>query len=126
MDLTKSLEGLIDAREKLATRQGIDNPTFISEQMMRLSQYTASAEAHLADLEYNFEIKEAQVYKSYLLDRKLTTTAAERLAKADLAEEKAQIKRLSRLVSSAWRTIGICQSRIRHLEGEFKVGGQVT
>ncbi len=72
MDLNSALQGVTDAREKLATRDGISNPTFISENMMRLSQYTAAVEAHLADLEYEFEIKEAQTYKSYLVDRKLT------------------------------------------------------
>ena len=123
MDLEVALKGMFDSENSLRSRTGINNPTYMSEQMMRLSQYLGAVEEHLADLERSFEIKEAVMMKDRLLDRRppMPVTKAEREVAIELAEEKGQIKYLTRLVKSGWSQVGIIQSRINHLVREAQI-----
>lgn len=120
IELSEALKGMFYAENQLRSREGIYNPTFQSEQMMRLSQYTGSVEEHLAEVERDYEIKLAMELKKRLLDTKppMKITQAEREVDILLAEQKAQIKYLTRLVGSAWKQSGIIQSRINHLVRE--------
>lgn len=118
MDLDKALKGMFDAEEKLRSKAGVNNPTYMSENMMRLSQYTGAVEEKLAEIEKQQELDYAVKLKEYLIDQKMKVTQAERMVDMDLAESKGQIKYLTRLISSAWKQVGVIQSRINHLTRE--------
>lgn len=118
MELNVALQGLFNAENSLRTPVGITNPVLMSEQMMRISQYTAAVEETLAELERDFEVQYATMLKERILDGNMKVTQAEREVDIVLAEVKGQIKYLTRIVSSAWRQVGIIQSRINHLTRE--------
>jgi hypothetical protein len=115
MDLDTALKGMFDAENALRSREGVHNPTFMSEQMMRLSQYVGAVEEHLADYERELEFQEGTLLKRYMIDNKVKVTEAQRLIDIDIAERKGQIKYLTRIVKSAWSQVGVIQSRINHL-----------
>lgn len=115
MDLDTALKGMFDAENALRSREGVNNPTFMSEQMMRLSQYVGAVEEHLADYEREIEFQEGILLKRYMIDNKVKVTQAERMVDIEIAELKGQIKYLTRLVKSAWSQVGVIQSRINHL-----------
>jgi hypothetical protein len=117
MDLKTSLTGLLDAQHELQTPQGISNPTTLSEQMMRLAAYTSSVEEFLAGLERDFELAYHSTLRRWL-DAGEKVTGAERATDIELSDLKAQIRYLSRMVSSAWKMVSIIQSRINHLTKE--------
>lgn len=118
MELDVALKGMFDAEKMLRTKQGVQNPIYMSEHMMRLSQYIGAVEEALAEYEKDYEINLSRALKKYMLDEKMKPTPAEARAKMDLGETKGQIVYLSRLVSSAWRQVGVIQSRINHLTRE--------
>lgn len=118
MELNKALKGMFDAEMLLRSRRGVNEPIFMSEQMMRLSQYAGAVEEALAEYEKDYEINLSRALKKYMLDDKMKPTPAEARAKMDLGETKGQIAYLSRLVSSAWKQVGVIQSRINHLARE--------
>lgn len=121
MDLQKAIEGMLDAESKLRTPRGINNPTTMSEQMMRLSQYLGAVEEHLAVYERDYETNLAIALKRYMLEQNMKPTPAEARAKMDLGEVKGQVAYLGRLVSSGWRQVGVIQSRINHLIREAQI-----
>lgn len=118
MELDKALQGMFDAEEKLRSKQGVNNPVFMSEQMMRLSQYTGAVEEKLAEYEKDYEVNLSIKLKQYMLTEGMKPTPSEARAKMDLGEIKGQIAYLTRLVSSAWKQVGVIQSRINHLARE--------
>lgn len=115
MELDKAIKGMLDAESQLRSRQGVSNPTVMSEAMMRLSQYLGAAEEHLASYEKDYEVNLSLMLKKYMLEQNMKPTPAEARAKMDLGETKGEIAYLSRLVSSGWRQVGVAQSRINHL-----------
>lgn len=118
MDLNKAIAGLIATEAKLRTSEGVNNPVFISMQMMILSQYTGAVEEHLANIEEEEEIAEADSYHRKIVIEHLSPSAAEKAAKYHTAEQKGNIKKLTRLVNSAWKIVGVAQSRVNHLTKE--------
>lgn len=118
MELDVALKGMFDVQNKLRSRQGINDPVFMSEQMMRLSQYTGAVEEKLADEEKKYDEQIAFKLKKYMLDEQMKPTPAEARAKMDLGITKGQISYLSRLVGSSWKQVGVIQSRINHLTRE--------
>ncbi len=118
MNLDIALKGLFDTENSLRSREGIDNPSFMSEQMQRLSQYLGAVEEHLATIERDYETKQSTRLKEYLIDQEVAVTKAEKLVKIELGEERGQIAFLSRIVSSGWRQVGTIQSRINHIVRE--------
>lgn len=118
MELDIAIKGMFDAENALRSTQGVMNPVFMSEQMMRLSQYTGAVEERLAEYEKEYEIELSIKLKKYMLEEEMKPTPAEARAKMDLGEVKGQIAYLSRLVSSAWKQAGVIQSRINHLTRE--------
>jgi len=115
MDLETALKGMFATENSLRSKEGILNPSFMSEGMMRLSQYVAAVEEHLAGYEKDFEIQNAAALKDRLLDKKMKVTQAEREVDIELAELKGQIKYLTRLVKSAWSQVSTIQSRVGHI-----------
>ncbi len=115
MDLESSIAGMLDAQSKLRSRDGVNSPDFMSEQMSRLAQYTSGVEMHLAEFEKDYEETQARLLNKYLIQDKVPVTKAEKLVKMELGKQKAQISYLTRIVSSAWRTVGVVQSRHNHL-----------
>lgn len=123
MELEQALKGMETAKTALRSRQGITSPSYMSEHMDRLAAYTSAVEDHLAQFEFNLEHQERAAYIKALMQPKATPSSSEKTAKYEVAELKGQIKRLSRLVGSAWRLVGEKQSRFNHLEKEAR--GQV-
>lgn len=115
MDLHIALKGMFDAENILRTPQGVSNPSTMSESMMRLSQYTGAVEEKLAEYEKDYEIQLSRSLKEYMLDQGMKPTPAEARAKMELGELKGQIVYLTRLVGSAWKQVGVVQSRVNHL-----------
>jgi hypothetical protein len=118
MELDVALKGMFATENSLRSREGITNPTFMSENMMRLSQYVGAVEEKLAMYEKDFEIQFAVALKERLIDKHMKVTQAEREVDIETAELKGQIKYLTRLVGSAWKQVGVIQSRINHLVRE--------
>lgn len=118
MDLDNSIKGMLDAEEKLSSTQGVNNPVYISTQMQRLSQYTGNAENILAEYERDYEQDFARKLKHYMIEKGMKPTAAERQVDIELGEIKGQIKYLTRMTASAWRRVGVAQSRWNHLVKE--------
>lgn len=118
MDLETAIKGLTSAQKALRSREGVNNPVFMSEQMMRLSQYAGAVEEHLANYERDLETDYAQRLHAYMIDQKMKVTQAERMVDMDTAFAKGQVKYLTRIVASAWKQVGVIQSRINHLTRE--------
>lgn len=118
MDLDIAIKTMLDAQSKLRTKDGINNPSYMSEQMMRLAQATGAAEIHLADLEKDYEVQLAKQLHRFLVTEGTSATNAEKRVKIELGELKGQLAYLSRLVSSAWKQISTIQSRYNHLQKE--------
>lgn len=118
MDLDKALQGLFDAEKSLRSNEGINNPVYMSTHMMRLSQYTGAVEERLAEYEKDIEIKSAGLLKQYMIDQQMKVTQAERMIDIEMSETKGQIKYLTRVTGSAWKQVGVIQSRINHLMRE--------
>lgn len=122
MSLETAMKGMEDAKRMLESREAITSLPILSEQMDRLATYTSAVEEHLAQLELQLEEAEAEEYKKAIKAGK-SPSAAETVAKQEVASIKGQIKMLTRKTSSAWRLVGVKQSRWNHLQAEAK--GQV-
>lgn len=118
MDLVVAVKGMLEAEEKLRSSEGIGNPMYMSRQMAILSQFTGAVEERLAEYEKDLEITSAQKLHEYMITNHMKVTEAQRLVEIDIAERKGQVKYLTRLVASAWRQVGVIQSRINHLVRE--------
>lgn len=136
MTLEQILAGIEDAEKNLATRQAITSPTIISEHMYRLGQYTSALEKYLGDAEAEYEVKWANIYSSHtapypVTDEKgnisskqaMSATAAKQQADVETAEDKGNIKRLTRYVASSWKNQTGAMARINHISNEMKSGG---
>lgn len=118
MDLDTAIKTMLDAQTNLRTQRGVNDPSTMSREMMRLAQSTGGVEDHLAVLEKEYEIEQAKLLNRYLVKEGTSATNAEKRVKIDLGERKGQLVYLSRIVSSAWKQVGTIQSRYRHLEKE--------
>lgn len=125
MELDVAITGLLDARNKLRGTRGVSDPTFISEQMMRLTQYTGAVEEHLALFEEELEIAEMREFDNQLTQGK-SVNMSETLAKQKVGSQKGKIAYLKRLVNSSWSIIGVSQSRFNHLNTERGMGKHTT
>jgi len=117
--IEEALKGIESAQGAIRNAQALSSPTILSEQMMRLSQYAAILDSHLAQFEKDYEMQ----LSSRILEKMregMKVTPAESMAKVELAETKAQILFLTRYSGSCWRQVGVAQSRINHLLQESK------
>lgn len=126
MDLQVAVKGMMEARAQLRSKKGVSDPTFISEQMQRLAQYTGAVEEHLADLEEQLEVVEMKKFINYTKEQGKSVNQAEILAKQEVGSLKGEIAKLKRYVSSSWQIVGVSQSRWNHLSAEYKQGGRTT
>lgn len=117
MLLNTALKGMLEARNALQQKEGVSLPTFISEQIQILAQYTGATEEILAEDEAALVRNEAAKFKSYM-DEKKSANMAANLLKYDFTEDRAEIVKLTRLCNSSWKIIGVAQSRIKHLIAE--------
>lgn len=126
MTLEESIKGLLKTQELLHSKEGINNPEFMSENMSRLSQYTSSVESHLADIEKEYERLLGEKLHKYLVEDRIAVTKADKLSKVELSEYRANIAYLTRVVASSWKVVSTIQSRFRHLESELISGSKTT
>lgn len=118
MDIDTAIAGVLTERSALQQPEGVSSPTYISEHMQRLSQYTSVLEEAIANEEKKLKIRESGLYKEYI--KTSSVNKAQTIIKYELMADEAQIEYLKRLVSSSWRFIGASQSRIKHLVEEAK------
>lgn len=121
---TPGIKGVLDAEMQLRTAKGTNDPKFLSEQMMRLTQYLSAVEEQLAKLEETYEVDMSQALRTYQVDQKLSASAAENMARIDLGMTRGRIAFLTRIVGSGWKIVGACQSRYKHLENEYGIAGK--
>lgn len=117
MLLATAVKGMLETRNALQEKEGVSMPTYISEQIQILAQYTAAVEQILADDESSLEKKQAAQFKEYIAAGK-SVNMATNLLKYDFSDERAEIIKLTRYTGSSWRLIGVGQSRIKHLIAE--------
>ncbi len=114
MELATATAGVLQERGALQQPQGISSPPYISEHMQLLTQYTSALEENLAEMEANLKKREAKLFKEYRTNG-LSANASEVQTKYDVAEDNAEVVRITRLCSSSWRLISSSQSRVKHL-----------
>jgi len=117
MLLSTALKGMTRHREALLEVGGASNPSLISENTHRLAQYIAVAEEKLADLEEELEIKESDSFNQHIKEGK-SVNAAKESVRREFTRERAQIIKVTRLVSSGWKLVSESQSRVKHLIAE--------
>lgn len=115
----------MDARSQLRSTEGITDPSFISVQMQRLTQFTGAVEEHLAELEERIEVEEHNSFNGWMTEGK-SVNQAEAMAKQEVSAIKGQIAKLKRYVNSSWSIIGVAQSRVNHINTEYKQGGRIA
>jgi hypothetical protein len=125
MDLQQAVKGMMDARSQLRSTEGITDPSFISVQMQRLTQFTGAVEEHLAELEERIEVEEHNSFNGWMTEGK-SVNQAEAMAKQEVSAIKGQIAKLKRYVNSSWSIIGVAQSRVNHINTEYKQGGRIA
>ena len=116
MDIETAIAGVQKERNALQTSEGL-SPSYISEHMYLLTQYNGSLEEALAEEEKKLELHEASLFKEHR-ESGMSVNAAQVQTKHDVATERAEVIRLTRLCNSSWRFISSAQSRIKHLLAE--------
>lgn len=117
MKLQTALQGMYKHREALQDIGSASNPSLISEETHRLVQYLSLVEESLADLEAELKVNEASRFKQYIEDGNSANASKELLGR-DFPEERAQIIKITRLVSSGWKLVNASQARVKHLIAE--------
>jgi triacylglycerol esterase/lipase EstA (alpha/beta hydrolase family) len=115
MDFNQALEKLLKIQISLQNPEYTDNPALMSKSMARMAVYAGTIENKLAEYERDYELEQSKLYKELLTTKKMSASAAEKHVKIELGEIRGQVAYLSRVVASAWRQIGVLQSRINHL-----------
>lgn len=114
MKIDTAIAGVLQERAALQNMEGTPNPTYLSEHMQLLSQYNSILEERVGDEKKKLDIREAELFKGYRKEG-MSVNASEVQTKYDVAPEKAEINRLTTLVTSSWRFISATQSRVKHL-----------
>lgn len=114
MDIALAISGVLTERNALQQSDGLYLPSYISEHMQALAQYTSALEETLGEEEKRITIEETKLFNAYR-NKKMSVNASQVQIKYDLAADKAELDRLSRLCASSWRFISVSQSRINHL-----------
>ena len=108
---------MVIQREALLDKGSASNPTLISEHSHLLSQYLGIAEERLSELEYDLEINESRSFHEHIKSGK-SVNAAKETVRREFTEERATISKTTRLISSGWKLVSECQSRVKHLIAE--------
>lgn len=114
MKLATAIAGVLQERGALQEKEGVSSPSYISEHMQLLTQYNSALEENLSEMESNLKKREAKLFKEYR-SQGLSANASEVQTKYDVADENAEVIRVTRLCSSSWRFISSSQSRVKHL-----------
>jgi hypothetical protein len=117
MLLSTALKHMVIQREALLDKGSASNPTLISEHSHLLSQYLGIAEERLSELEYDLEINESRSFHEHIKSGK-SVNAAKETVRREFTEERATIAKTTRLISSGWKLVSECQSRVKHLIAE--------
>lgn len=117
MLLSTATKGMLEAREALQSKEGLSNPSYISEKTQALAQYTGAVEEILSEDEADLVEKESKKFKEYLEEKK-SVNMATNLLRYDFAGERARVVKLTRLCNSSWKIISVAQSRVKHLIAE--------
>jgi hypothetical protein len=125
MNLEQAIQIMLETQDKFATKRGVSDPDYISQNMQILANATALVETHLAGFERDYEVTLGRKLGEYITAGS-SASAAETRVRSEQAREKGQIKYLTRIVASAWKQVGVAQSRHNHLTKEFKMGGTQT
>lgn len=123
MKLEDALKGMFHVQNEIRTPRAMSDPLVLSKQMMRLSQYAGAVDERLAEYQQDYELQLARAMQ-YLIGGGMKPTPAEASAKMELAEVKSQIVYLDKVTQSAWRQVGVIQSRINHLSKERAIDGK--
>lgn len=127
MKLEDAIKGMMTTRAALRSKQGVSDPSFISENMQRLAQYTAAIDIHLADLEEEHESNMTTKFVKYTNGTDaISVSQAETKTRFEAGIRKGEIAKLKRYVNSAWQLVGVAQSRHNHLTAEYKQGNKTT
>lgn len=118
MNIETAMAGVLQERSALEQPEGIFSPTYISEHMQRLNQYTSALDTAVSDKEAELIVKEGQLFMEHI--KTMSANAAKELIKYELAAERAEVAKIVRFVSNNWKIIGTAQSRVKHLVEEAK------
>ena len=116
MLLTTARDGIQKHRGALLEGSA-SSPSYISEHTYRLAQYIALAEDALSELEASLAKKESDSFAKYITQGK-SPNAAKELLRRDFIDEKSEISKVTRLISSGWKLVSENQSRVKHLIAE--------
>lgn len=117
MQLSDAIKGMNEHRNALIDISQINNPSYISEHTHHLAQYIAAADACISDIESELEIEEAKLFKEFV-KQGMSANAAKESVKREFIEQRAQIIKTARLISSGWKLVSASQSRVKHLIAE--------
>lgn len=119
MDIQTVVKEVIAIYADMHNPENLANPSFLSDQMEKLSHYLSLLDVHLAGYERQLEQDIAVKLKKYMVNDKQKVTAAEKLVRIETADLKSKVIYLSRIVASGWKQVGVLQSRINHLTAEW-------
>jgi len=125
MELEQAIKIMLETQGNFATRRGINDPDYISQNMQILANATALVEQHLAGFERDYEVSLGRKLGEYISGG-ASASASETRVRSELAKEKGEIKYLTRIVKSAWSQVGVSQSRHNHLTKDFRMGSTTT
>ena len=117
MSIETAIKGVLQERSALQKEEGVSNPSYISEHMQRLVQFNSVLEERLGEEEKKLEIEEARLFKEYRA-KSMSVNASQTQIKYDIAVDKAEVTRLTRLCNSSYKFISASQSRVKHLVEE--------
>lgn len=118
MNIDTAIAGVLTERSALQQKEGLSMPTYISEHMQALAQYTSALEECVGNEQKRIDLKEAELFDQYTKKEKKSVNAAQTIIKYELAVDRAELARLTRLCSTSWRFISVAQSRHKHLIAE--------
>jgi len=119
MNLATAKASVLKERTALEDSQGLSNPSYISEHMQALSQYVAILDDLAREKEEGLDKQEAALFSQYRAD-KMSVNGAQTQIKYEMMADRAEMASLNRLVSSSWKFINACQSRLKYLVEEAK------
>jgi len=117
MKIEVAIKGVLQERSALQKEEGVSNPSYISEHMQRLVQFNSVLEERLGEEEKKLEVEEARLFKGYRA-KSMSVNASQTQIKYDIAVDRAEVTRLTRLCNSSYKLVSASQSRVKHLVEE--------
>jgi hypothetical protein len=117
MLFASAIQGMKKYKEALLEDKSASNPSAISENTHRLTQYLSALDDMISDMEEELELKEAKSFLKHV-DAGKSANAAKELTKREFIKDRTTIKKTNRQISSGWNLVNECQSRVKHLIAE--------